>query len=203
MSTMNSKLSSSNRKWTAAMLVIAASLLASSCRKDEDDDHHDDHNHGEEELITTVRAAFTPVGGGAPAVFSWVDADGDGGNAPVITGDTLLPGTTYNAMLLLLNESVSPVDTVSNEVAAEAAAHQFFFSTTGGSLAWSAYGDSDPNGRPIGLLSTWATTGAGSGQLRIILRHELNKAAAGVSGGDITNAGGSTDIDVAMPYWVQ
>ncbi|MBK8226309.1 MAG: type 1 periplasmic binding fold superfamily protein [Flavobacteriales bacterium] len=188
-----------------ALLLISISLLASACKPDEEEDphNHGDHDHNEEELITTVRASFTQVGGGHSAEFSWIDIDGDGGNAPVITGDTLLVGTSYNAALLLLNESVSPADTVSNEVADEAEAHQFFFSTTGGSLTWASYGDTDANGLPIGLLSTWVAMGAGSGGITITLRHEPNKSAAGVSGGDITNAGGETDIEVEIPYVVQ
>lgn len=194
-----------NRMAKGALILFTVSALASACKPDKEEDpyNHDDHDHNEEELITTVRASFAQVGGGHSAEFSWVDIDGDGGNAPVILGDTLLAGTSYNVSLLVLNESESPADTVSNEVADEAAEHQFFFSTTGGSLTWASYGDTDPNGLPVGLLSTWVSMGAGSGQLRIILRHEPNKGAAGVSGGDIANAGGSTDIDVEIPYLVQ
>jgi hypothetical protein len=35
------------------------------------------------------------------------------------------------------------------------------------------------------------------------LRHLLNKNAAGVSTGDITNAGGSTDAEVTFPIVVE
>jgi hypothetical protein len=193
-----------NRMTKGILLLFSISMLASACRPEEEEDNqHNNANQNEEELITTVRTSFTQVGGGHSAEFSWVDIDGDGGSAPVITGDTLLVGTSYNATLLLLNESVSPADTVSNEVADESEAHQFFFSTTGGSLTWASYGDTDSNGLPVGLLSTWVAMGAGSGGITIILRHEPNKSAAGVSGGDITNAGGETDIEVVIPYVVQ
>ncbi len=186
------------------LLLFSISVHLSACKPDKEEvDQHNGSNQNEEELITTVRASFTQVGGGHTAEFSWVDIDGDGGNAPVITGDTVFVGTSYNATLLLLNESVSPADTVSSEVTDEAEAHQFFFSTTGGSLTWASYGDTDSNGLPIGLLSTWVAMGAGSGSITIILRHELNKSAAGVSNGDITNAGGETDIEVVIPYLVQ
>ncbi|HBK71516.1 MAG TPA: type 1 periplasmic binding fold superfamily protein, partial [Flavobacteriaceae bacterium] len=36
-----------------------------------------------------------------------------------------------------------------------------------------------------------------------ILRHEPNKSASGVSDGDITNAGGETDIEVIFNITVQ
>ncbi len=156
----------------------------------------------EEELITSVRASFTHSVTNDVVEFSWVDTDGDGGNAPVITGGELQPGANYNVSLLLLNESISPADTISNEVAAEATEHQFFFATTGGSLTWSSYADADSNGLPLGLATVWTTSAAGSGNLTIILRHEPSKSAAGVSAGDITNAGGETDIVVEIPYAV-
>ena len=39
-----------------------------------------------------------------------------------------------------------------------------------------------------------------SATMTVILRHEPNKAGAGVSDGDITNAGGETDIEVTFPF---
>lgn len=190
----------SSKLLTLSLLTVFA---LTACKKPKEDDGHDhDHNHNEEELITTVRAFFTHSVTNDVVEFSWVDTDGDGGNAPVITGGELQPGATYTVSLLLLNESVTPSDTISNEVAAEAAEHQFFFATTGGSLTWSSYADADSNGMPIGLATVWATTSPGSGNLTIILRHEPNKSASGVSAGDITNAGGETDIEVEIPYTV-
>jgi hypothetical protein len=37
----------------------------------------------------------------------------------------------------------------------------------------------------------------------VTLRHEPDKGAAGVSGGDITNAGGDTDIEVTFPVVIE
>jgi hypothetical protein len=39
--------------------------------------------------------------------------------------------------------------------------------------------------------------------IRVTLIHEPMKSAAGVSSGDITNAGGETDIEVGLPVVVQ
>jgi hypothetical protein len=184
------------------LLGTVTALLLTACGKEEKPAPGSTAPVNEEELITTVKAVF--VGSGSDtAVFQWEDLDGAGGSAPIITGDTLLPSATYTAHLLLLNASASPIDTTSLEVLAEATQHQFFFSTTGGALAWTGYGDADANGRPLGLITMWATTASGQGSLRIILRHQPNKDGAGVSAGDITNAGGETDIEVAIPYAVQ
>ena len=56
----------------------------------------------------------------------------------------------------------------------------------------------DANGNPIGLLTTVTTEEPGNGTITVILRHEPDKFALGVSNGDITNAGGETDIEVVF-----
>ena len=60
-----------------------------------------------------------------------------------------------------------------------------------------------PNGHPIGLQIKMTTGMATTGMLTIILRHEPNKDATGVSDGDITNAGGETDIEITFDIDVQ
>ncbi|MDZ7846151.1 MAG: hypothetical protein U5L96_04995 [Owenweeksia sp.] len=54
----------------------------------------------------------------------------------------------------------------------------------------------DNNGRPIGVQTSATTGSASSGDLDVILRHEPNKDGPGVANGDITNAGGETDVQV-------
>lgn len=187
----------------ARLTILSGLLILSACKKEKPAGPTASPPPNEEELITTVKAIFVHAVTGDTAVASWVDLDGDGGNAPVISGALLQPGATYAMHLLLLNQSVSPADTISNEVVAEAEAHQFFFSTTGSALQWQNYGDADANGLPLGLLTGWTTSTPGAGDLTIILRHQPNKGAAGVSAGSITNAGGETDIAVTLPYVVQ
>ena len=53
------------------------------------------------------------------------------------------------------------------------------------------------------MAFTLTTGDAASGNITIILRHEPVKDAEGVSDGDITNAGGETDISVTFPVVVQ
>ena len=65
------------------------------------------------------------------------------------------------------------------------------------------YTDADDNGNPIGILTTLTTGEVGSGNLRIVLRYGPNKNADGVFSGDITNAGGETDIEVVFPITIQ
>lgn len=178
------------------LMLLASVFLFPSCKKDAD-------KPNEEELITTLTMTWTPVGGGVPVVFSFRDLDGDGGNAPVITTAPLAAGTEYDVDITLLDETKSPADNITEEVAEESAEHQFFFQVTEGLGLTFAYLDTDTNGAPLGLRTRMITGAAATGTLRVILRHDLNKGVAGVPQGDITNAGGETDIQVDFPVVIQ
>ena len=159
----------------------------------------------EEEVITTLTATLTPASGGSAITLQTQDLDGDGPNAPVttVTGGPFVTNTVYNASLVLLNETESPAESINEEIEEEDEEHQFFYQVSN-NLATFAYADADADGNPVGLsftVTTSATTGTGS--LTIILRHEPNKSASGVSDGDITNAGGETDIEAVFPITVQ
>lgn len=176
-------------------LLILGTLIFSSC----DDDPVIPN---EEELITTVNYTLTPDNGEPSTTLSFVDLDGDGGNAPVITGGTLAANLTYTGSMELLNEAESPSENITEEIETEDDEHQFFFQSNA-SLLTVEYADQDGSGNPVGLQSTLTTGDPGSGTLTIILRHEPDKSATGVADGDISNAGGETDIEVTFPIDVQ
>lgn len=156
----------------------------------------------DEEVITTLRYSLSPSNGGTPVVLTFQDLDGDGGNAPTITDGALEANQTYTGTLTLLNEAADPAEDISIEVKEENLDHQFFFESTVGGLTVQ-YNDTDDDGNPLGLSSTLTTTAAGAGVLTITLRHEPNKLASGVNNGDISNAGGETDIEVNFNIDVQ
>lgn len=168
-------------------------LLFAACEND------DPPGGDPEELITTLQIILTPPNGNNPITLSFKDDDGDGGNAPVITTDTLAPNATYAGVITLLNESVAPAENITEEISDEAEAYQFFFDTSDGLNMILSYEDEDANGYPIGLATTVTTGDASMGTLTIVLRHEPSKDSANVSDGDIINAGGETDIEVAIP----
>jgi hypothetical protein len=175
------------------LCVACLSIVFTSC---------DDHDHGENEgeLITTIRYTLTPESG-TPVVMEFKDLDGDGGNAPVInTIGSLKTNVSYSGSLLLLNESVSPAEDITKEIKEEDKDHQFFFEISGAlkDKLTVAYADKDGDSNPIGLLTSVVATTAGTGKLKITLRHEPNKKASGVSSGLIANAGGETDIEVTF-----
>lgn len=183
------------------LLLAGLALAFASCKKDDASD--DPPATNEEELITTVILTFTDQETASQVfVMRFTDLDGPGGSAPVITADTLPANRAYNMAVRVLNESASPVQEITSEIASEALEHQLFFRITGAALT-TAYADADGAGNPIGLANTAITGVAGAGTLLVTLRHEPNKSGAGVSGGDITNAGGETDVEVSLPVVIE
>lgn len=171
-------------------LLVIPSIFSTSCS-------NDDAPVNEEEVITTVRTTLT--GGGQVITLTSRDLDGDGPNAPVVTvSGNLVAGTTYTGSTEFLNELEDPAEDITIEVQEEGADHQVFYQLPS-SIGTVTYTDTDANGRPIGLNFTLvAGTSGSTGTLTVTLRHDLNKSAAGVAGGDITNAGGSTDAAVSF-----
>lgn len=158
----------------------------------------DDPIPNPEELITTLRYTLAPQGGGKTVVLNFKDPDGVGGIAPVISSDKLKANTIYDGTLLLLDESVNPIDSIIKEIQNENQTHQFFFQKKSGNLDLNIiYNDLDAsNLYPIGIKTILTTGIISQGILRITLRHQPNKSATGAKEGDITNAGGETDIEV-------
>ena len=176
-----------------------AILLFSSCKKD------DPEIPNEEELITTLIYTLTPESGGDDIVMTFRDIDGEGGTDPTITitGAPLMANTTYDGSIQLLNETEAPAEDITLEVKEEDLDHQFFFNTSGGLDLNVDYSDQDGNGNPLGVLTEAVAGSASQGQLTIILRHEPDKTATGVADGDITNAGGESDIEVTFDLSIQ
>jgi hypothetical protein len=180
------------------LLYITAIIFLSAC-KDKNPVIPQDPN--EEELITTLTLIMVNSANINDTVFAtFKDADGDGGNAPSVF-DTirLTNNTTYNVKIILLNESVSPADTISNEVEEEAEEHQFFYTVTGGPALTVNYTDADANSVPIGLMVDFiagAVTTNKNGKLLVTLKHQPGvKPTSGQ--GNITL--GATDIEINFP----
>ncbi len=192
-----------------AMFFVGGALLLTSCSDDDDSTPVND-----EELITTMLVTLTD--GTDTVTLRFYDEDGaDGPTEPVptVSGGPLKASTTYAGSISVLNESEDPAENVNEEIEGEADEHQFFYVTNDLGIT-TAYTDQecdyneDPcegsNARPVGLTFTLTTTeDTGAGKLRVVLRHEPNKDATGVSTGDITNAGGDPDIDWTFDIGVE
>jgi len=179
-------------------LPLFSVLLFTACEKD------DPEVPNEGELITTLVYILSPDSGGGGASFTFRDLDGDGGNPPEIsTYGSLSPNRPYTGIINILDESQTPPDGIHDEILAEADEHQLFFQPSIGLNAAVSYNDGDINGNPIGIETSFTTGAASTGTMTVTLRHMLNKSATGVADGDITNAGGETDIEVTFDVTVQ
>lgn len=182
-------------KKISLMVLCGVSLMACSS----DDDIPEVIN--QEELITTVKITLVPENNGETVELSYQDLDGDGSNEAVIKTEALQANTVYAGTIQLLNETVDPIEDITLEVAEEGDEHQFFYSNEANLTV--SYTDEDANGNPIGITFLLETSTAKNGSLTVVLRHEPNKNAPGVSDGNIENAGGETDIHASFPITVE
>lgn len=180
---------------TAPALIILL-LQVSGCGSD---DVVNPPNPNEQELITTLIINLTDSVSLAQTSFQFDDPDGEGGNPPS-RFDTILieANKTYFGQIVLLNKSVTPVDTISNEVMEEGVDHQFFFTTTDVSTVIS-YADADINGNPIGLETIWRNGSAGNGNIQVVLKHQPGTKAPAPGNPAI----GETDVQIDFITRVQ
>lgn len=175
-----------------SILTILILFFTYSCKKD-------DHNHGDHDSINKVTMELTSASGNL--TLSFEDKDGDGGMAPTIFGGSLKGNATYTGVIRLYSYHDNQYEEKTSEILSEGTKHQFFFSSTVAGINFN-YTDKDSTNNPIGLASTVKTIGSGTGVIKVILRHEPNKLAAGVASGDATNAGGETDAEMEFPITV-
>lgn len=172
-------------------------LVVASCTKPE----KEETNGNDNEVYTTFEAVFTDQTGMEPQKkFIFRDLDGIGGNLPS-RFDTiqLTANKVYHLNINVLNESVNPIDTISNEIFEEGNVHQFFYTISGGYVS-TQYLDSDTNNPalPIGLYSKWTVGSAVENiSARFVLKHYQN----GTKNGLISS--GSTDIDLNFPMRIR
>jgi hypothetical protein len=175
---------------------LAFGLILVSCGKDSDDPETPPATVNEEELITTVTLEFTDPLGIHPTVFAtFRDTDGPGGAEPS-QFDTiqLVPSVLYNAHIVLLNESVDPAEDITAEVEEEAVDHLFCYTPEGVDVDI-VRTDSDGT-YEIGITTAWQTNGAGSGSVKVVLKHQ-----PGIKDGSC--APGETDIEIDFPVVIE
>lgn len=152
----------------------------------------------EEEVITTLEATLAPSDGGTPVTLKFSDQDGEQGSiVPVITvSGPLRASTQYAAVIALTNETVSPDEDISAEVAEEADDHLFCFDP-GSDIISVQYEDEDSKGLPLGLITTWQTGAPGETTITISLRHQAGTKTGACPGS------GETDVEVTFDLVVQ
>ena len=180
----------------------------------------DGHDENPNEVMTTLKLTFTPTSGGESFVITWADPELDGD--PSIDDITLNNGQSYAMTFEVLNELEEPTKDVTPEIRDEMDEHQVFF--TGSAVEGPSntanpdavmehrYEDLDNYGIPIGLSNTMVAKAAGTGTLKVLLRHmpEVNGTpiktdglAAIMDTAGATALPGSTDINVDFNVTVE
>ena len=169
-------------------MILAFAAGLSACDSGGGDDHGHDHDHEDEnEIISRVELTFTPAGGGAPLVFAFNDLDGDGGASGTADRIELAAGVEYALAVRFINSYAEPAEDITDEIGAEAEEHMIFVtgdvagpaSSASPGLLTHAYADRESDygenavgdDLPVGLANTVTSAAAGTGELRITLRH--------------------------------
>jgi len=193
------------------LLLLFALAIMVSCS--DDDEPMEMEMDDDEETITQVDLTFTPQGEGETVTARWFDADGDGTGAPIIDDIELAEGVTYQLGLTLTNTLPSSPEDITAEIMEEDDEHQFFFAFTDGIFADPngdgnvdnandpiIYNDTDENGLPVGLSTTWTAGGHtdNPGTFNVILKHQPDEKSATSN----VNTGG-TDLDITFSLIIE
>lgn len=179
-------------------LVGAVIFGLSACNEDPIVEPH-------EEIITSVLLTLTPDSG-AQVILLYRDADGEGGMNPIITNGKLKANTSYTGSMTLsdANGSNKTEHYINgNSVTDAPNSHQIFYTPKQNLDLNVSYSDTDDNGYPFGLQTSMLSGNAGHGMLTVTILHEPNKPADGVADGDMTNAGGSIDLQIDFQVTVE
>ena len=174
------------------IITTAVATIISGCKKDKETVPDPEVPVNEPEVMTTFKLTFVDSSNTSNVITAaFRDPDGDGGK-PAVQFDTikLAPNKTYLASVLILDETKSPVDTISNEVEEEGNDHLFFY-TPGGVNETITILDKDTHTPPLplGLKTKWKTGSSSTGTTKIVLRHQPDVK-------DGTYTPGETDIEI-------
>jgi hypothetical protein len=166
-------------------------LIFNSCKKD------DAEPADENELITTVKIIFKE--GSNNKTFVFADPDGDGGKAPTkFETISLKPNTNYAVSIELLDESKTPVSSISDEVAKEKDEHLFIYTPSPANLLTYTYGDKDSRNFNVGLTGSVKTGSAGAGKLKVQLRHQPEVGGKPTKDGTTTPGSDDVNLDFSL-----
>lgn len=188
-----------------SLAIVGLSLSLWSCSKDETKPK----DILEQETLTTLELTFTNNSNASDVrkfVFRTADGVQFGRRQQLDTIDLPTNGN-YKLDLRVLDESKQTVEDKTSEITTKDLEHQFFFSSRPADLMPVTVStiNKDKNGgllgTSVGSVLTRAT--GGTGQFRVILRHEPLKSGNNVANNDTTNAGGETDIAVTYPVRIR
>jgi len=164
-------------------LLLGSLLVATTSCKDDDDP-----NPGPEpEDIASARLTLEPEGKGALITINYSASQQQ-------PGALLLASKSYSGVLTLYDAEGNDI---TSEISQDANMHEVFYEPSAGLGITVQKTDTDGNNRPVGLTTTLTTTNAGTGTMRVVLKHQPDKGATS----DVNK--GSSDLDMTVNVVVQ
>jgi len=177
------------------LLLLPAALLLGSCNKDEQNVAPTGDNEAITTATLTLTSQTTPVQT-VTATVENLNTSADFSKAALL----LRPNTTYTGTITLLDKTKTPTLDVSAAVKKEANEHLVVYTPAPAALLTVTITDKDTNPAPgpfpLGLATQIRTAAAGTGTLRVVLRHQPD-----VKNGTATP--GTSDLDITFPVVVQ
>lgn len=184
-------------------LFAALGFALASCESE------DPIEENEGEVITDVTLTFQEIDAsnnpvGSPFSFTASDPEGiEVGATPTIETVTITRGKMYLMTIEVFN-SIENED-ITEEIEEEADEHQFYFlgSAIDNNILSISY--ADEGGIALGLqnmVNVSSSPGANNAQMRVVLRHDLDKNFPGATNPNFANfvqAGGESDLDITFP----
>ena len=192
------------------IIALFLFILVFACSKDEDPEPAN-----EEEVITLVTLEVTKVGSSETITYNFEveghahddeedDDDDHDGHEGEHTEIELEPNSSYNVSMLIYNDTdPNNIENVTLEIIEEADEHQIYYAITdelsGFSIASASNDNSDSDGNPLFLKTTWTTTGETSGDVAGYLIHEPTSK----TGSTRNDFGGATDFEIEFEVHVE
>ncbi len=192
-----------NLRKVSLYLVALLAFGFASCESEDPEKENDG------EVITDVTLKFQELNASnalAGSVLSFKASDPQGievGKTPTIQSISLAKGKKYQ-MTIEVTNAIKGED-ITQEILTEAAAHQFFFLGQVFESSFFSIQYADAGGVALGLktiVTVSSSTGTNNSNMRVVLRHDLNKSFPGASSPTFANfaqAGGETDLDLTFP----
>jgi len=187
-----------------SLYLLALMVFGFASCKSEDPTQENDG-----EVITDVTLKFQELDASnalVGSVLSFKASDPQGievGKTPTIQSISLAKGKKYQ-MTIEVTNAIKGED-ITQEILTEAAAHQFFFLGQVFESSFFSIQYADAGGVALGLktiVTVSSSTGTNNSNMRVVLRHDLNKNFPGATSPTFANfaqAGGETDLDLTFP----
>ncbi|MDQ3000465.1 MAG: hypothetical protein M3Y08_04285 [Fibrobacterota bacterium] len=181
------------------LAVASGLLILAGCNVSDPKDSN------EQESFTTVKLSYVnnaDASDKSEAIIKFKEGFGHGGDVLEKNETvTLKANAAYSVELTLLDETKTPAMVMSEEVAEEGHVHQVFYTPASANLTV-AYADKDKNNRPVGLITTQTTAAAGTGTLKVTLKHQQEGNTILKNDTSDINTG-ETDVEVTFNVTIQ